>query len=49
MVATNGDRTTSRRYTIRSFDRPQLLLDLDMVVHHGEGPGLALGAGPATR
>ena len=39
MIAANGDRTTSRRYSIRGFDRDRLLLDLDMVVHHGEGPG----------
>jgi NADPH-dependent ferric siderophore reductase len=45
MVAANGDRTTSRRYTIRGFDRTQLLLDLDMVVHHGEGPGLRWAQG----
>ena len=51
MVAANGDRTTSRRYTIRSFDPGQLLLDLDMVVHHGEGPGLrwAKGLQPGDR
>jgi NADPH-dependent ferric siderophore reductase len=51
MVAANGDRTTSRRYTISSFDPARLLLDLDVVVHHGEGPGLrwAKGLQPGDR
>jgi NADPH-dependent ferric siderophore reductase len=40
MVASVGERVISRRYTIRQFDKAKLLLDVDMVVHHGEGPGL---------
>jgi NADPH-dependent ferric siderophore reductase len=40
MLRVDAERTTSRRYTIRRFDRPQLRLDLEMVVHHGSGPGM---------
>jgi NADPH-dependent ferric siderophore reductase len=38
LVAADGNRPVRRRYTIRSLDRAELVLTLN-VVRHGEGPG----------
>lgn len=38
LVAADGNRPVRRRYTIRSLDRADLVLALN-VVRHGEGPG----------
>jgi NADPH-dependent ferric siderophore reductase len=38
LVAADGNRPVRRRYTIRSLDRADLVLTLN-VVRHGEGPG----------
>jgi len=38
-LSADGERTISRRYTIRQFDRSKRLIDLDIVLH-GDGPGV---------
>jgi NADPH-dependent ferric siderophore reductase len=38
LVAAEGNRPVRRRYTIRSLDRAEMVLTLN-VVRHGEGPG----------
>lgn len=39
-VSAGGERMVYRRYTIRSLDRAAGHLDLEVVMHAGEGPGL---------
>jgi NADPH-dependent ferric siderophore reductase len=43
-VSAGGERMVYRRYTIRSFDRAAGHLDLEVVMHAGEGPGLRWAA-----
>jgi NADPH-dependent ferric siderophore reductase len=43
-VSADGERMVYRRYTIRSFDSAAGHLDLDIVVHEGEGPGMRWAA-----
>lgn len=51
VLGQSGDRTLSRRYTIRHLDNARRLLELNIVAHGVDGPGAhwAAAAEPGTR